>query len=778
MALFTRHGIHDPQQPGLDGASFRRHGFTEAPLVLQCYPTLRCPLKCAHCLAAGPQAAARADMPLELFARLCREAAEMGVPELLLTGGEPLAHPEFPALVAGIKANGLSWSLNTAANPDARQRAAMLDHPPAYVAVSVDGPEAVHDAFRGKCGAFADAAAAIRFFAAIPGTTVCAGTTVSTVNLPHLDETFRLVKAGGAHRWGIHLLIPEGRAKTRRDLFPSAPQMRKLLKTVALKRREFPVALCDEMGYAGEWEELVRDEAFFCAAGRAMCAVLPDGSVMPCSTLDPKHREGDLNQTPLADIWRTGFAAQRTPRRAGKCARCKDWAACGSGCWLQRQHGTHCFRHLWKVPGPFRAAAGLALGLGVLAGGGPASAADAPAKAPAVNENLGDFNDAPGTTGNREIDAVLEVKMKSSAINIKGIYGSKANPRRTDAHCFPGATREVLDSMPKALRWLKEHQADDGSWSPTHPLAVSGQALLCFLAHNELKDSKEFGRTVGLAEDYLVKYMNRADAGQDAYAHALAVYALAEDYGMTKNPALKPAMEKGIAVIIAGQRADGGWGLGYGRKDGAWDLRLTVRQIDAIKAGFLAGSDDPQLVKVLKNTLDFLQKTAFKNGAFRRTPDDGETNMQVQASGLLALLLHGQKDSSEAKATLAWIEKNLDAWLETQRVKPGGDGSFAPEEWLCLTRAFVLAGPEHAKKWRPRLEKELLARQAQNGGWDIPSEQAAAARAGRSECAWADYHATTLCCLALEAYYRFLPTFKLNYGEDHTDGAAKITDLL
>ncbi len=153
MAVFTQQGMHDPPQSVLDSAFFRQHGYTAAPVIVQCYATLRCPLRCTTPSAASP-ARLRTPQPPSASSRRSRR------------------RPSAPA------------------------------------------PR----------------------------------------NLPHLEETFRLVQASGAQRWGVHLLLPEGRAKARRDLFPSAPQMRQLLKLVARKRREFPVALCDEMGYAGEWE--------------------------------------------------------------------------------------------------------------------------------------------------------------------------------------------------------------------------------------------------------------------------------------------------------------------------------------------------------------------------------------------------------------------------------------------------------------------------------------------------------------------------------------------
>ena len=58
-----------------------------------------------------------------------------------------------------------------------------------------------------------------------------------------------------------------------------------------------PVTIADEIGYCGHWEALVRNEPFYCGAGRAGCAVLPDGEVVPCTTLDISTSAGNVCAT-------------------------------------------------------------------------------------------------------------------------------------------------------------------------------------------------------------------------------------------------------------------------------------------------------------------------------------------------------------------------------------------------------------------------------------------------------------------------------------------------
>ena len=577
--------------------------------------------------------------------------------------------------------------------------------------------------------AFADATSSIRFFSKINGTTVCAGTTVSSFNLPYFEETFGIVMESGAHRWGVHLLIPEGRAKQRKDLFPNAFQMRKLLKSIALKRLEFPVSLCDEMGYAGEWEGLVRDEAFFCAAGRAMCAVLPDGSIMPCSTLDPKHCEGNLTRNTLAEIWRKGFAAQRNPRREKKCAHCKDWLVCGSGCWLQHQHGTQCFKHLWKVPKSFKTAACIGLCIGTLNGCDEAKVEqsnDKPSKKSDSNQN--------------ETPLIL--------LAPPGIYAGKASSGRRQLKVKGRTELSIL----KSLRWLNAHQNEDGSWSEKQPESVTGLALLCFLAHDETPNSPEFGKTLVNAMKFLLsKQSSNGQFPGDSYSHCICTCAISEAYYRTRIPILEESMEKGIEYIIINQQANGGWSVGY-KTDVEWNLSFSTWQIQALKAGQLAGSKNPKLQETLQKAANFVQKTAFIDGTFYNSPAAAKQKLvsgDAQGAGARCLQWLGLKDSEEAKTTVKWIVENINS-DRNQDLIVSEKESYLPCSLYFQSQATFNANHKNLDQ---KYVLKLLRRERSEGGWQADEKDPIRYNTDT-------YYLTTINCLTLQIRSQYLSVFK------------------
>ena len=228
MGSHTRMQRHCPDSSPAANSFFAEHGYTRTPLVVQWMATLRCPLDCPHCLAAG-SASGFFDMPLSEVEDLISQVAAAGIPEFLVTGGEPLVREDLPEVIELLRRHEVPWSLNTSASPNRATRRAIENHPPAFVAVSLDGPQAVHDDFRRRAGSFDECLESMVFFQSLAGCDVTAGTTVTTANFPHLRETFQVVKESAADAWGIHLLIPEGRASNRKELFLSKRQMKSLL---------------------------------------------------------------------------------------------------------------------------------------------------------------------------------------------------------------------------------------------------------------------------------------------------------------------------------------------------------------------------------------------------------------------------------------------------------------------------------------------------------------------------------------------------------------------
>ena len=83
------------------------------PLALIAEITHRCPLHCVYCSNPLQMAAAKSELSTEEWLRVFRQAGELGVLHLHLTGGEPLARIDLTELIDGAHAANLYTNLIT-----------------------------------------------------------------------------------------------------------------------------------------------------------------------------------------------------------------------------------------------------------------------------------------------------------------------------------------------------------------------------------------------------------------------------------------------------------------------------------------------------------------------------------------------------------------------------------------------------------------------------------------------------------------------------------------
>jgi radical SAM protein len=191
-----------------------RTPFDERPFLAIWEVTQACDLVCAHCRAC---ATAERD-PMELRAdegkALLSRLARMGVPLVVLTGGDPAKRPDLEELVAHGTREGLSVAVTPSGTPlMTRERIAGLAAAGMRrIAVSVDGHDApTHDAFRGVPGSFRESMRILHTAAEL-GIPAQINTSVGPHNAARLGEMARLVGEVGAVLWSVFFVVPTGRA--------------------------------------------------------------------------------------------------------------------------------------------------------------------------------------------------------------------------------------------------------------------------------------------------------------------------------------------------------------------------------------------------------------------------------------------------------------------------------------------------------------------------------------------------------------------------------------
>lgn len=122
----------------------------------------RCNLACAHCYAVSADMDFAGELATGEALAVVDDLAALGVPALVLSGGEPLLRPDLFEIAARARAQRIYVALSTNGTlvdaALARRVAAAFD----YVGVSLDGRPASHDRLRRSAGAFARSLAALR----------------------------------------------------------------------------------------------------------------------------------------------------------------------------------------------------------------------------------------------------------------------------------------------------------------------------------------------------------------------------------------------------------------------------------------------------------------------------------------------------------------------------------------------------------------------------------------------------------------------------------------
>lgn len=318
------------------------------PWTLELYPTLRCNLSCAFCDTTERHQPARGELPPGRLLELVDEAAAMGARRVaILGGGEPLLSAATPLLVRRVKELGMEGFLTTNGTRVSEAfRDLLVETGWDEVHVSIDGADAaVHDALRGKAGAFRRSVTALcrlrraRDAAGAVLPRLALHTVVTRRNWFQLADIVRLASALGAYRVDFDALVayrPEQRALS---LEPAEEAALPGVARVALDAaaRLGIVTTLERFLSVGTLQRGTRAPPAGDGPGlaRAPClkawhhlVVQADGRTSPCCVL---AGEGESVATrSLADLWKNSEfingvrAGMRVGRPLGRCAECSE----------------------------------------------------------------------------------------------------------------------------------------------------------------------------------------------------------------------------------------------------------------------------------------------------------------------------------------------------------------------------------------------------------------------------------------------------------------------
>ncbi|MDG2184958.1 MAG: hypothetical protein P8K79_04725 [Mariniblastus sp.] len=360
-----------------------------------------------------------------------------------------------------------------------------------------------------------------------------------------------------------------------------------------------------------------------------------------------------------------------------------------------------------------------------------------------------------------------------------------------------GGNAATEKAVQLALEWLAKHQLPDGGWNLDHTLGpgkfrtsaengdpgmrpearygATALALLPFLGNGQTHLDGKYKKVVKRGLEFLMDRGKRSgrgvsyhEPGGTMYAHGLVAIVFNEAFAMSKDARLAPYSQGTIWFIEDAQDVVGG-GWRYSPRQ-AGDTSAVGWQVMALKSGKMSGLDINK--RTYKLTNKFLDAVSIDSGAiygYADKPGSRSPGHKARtAVGLLCRMYMGwDHDHAGLTDGVEWMAK-----MEPdvgQRGYPNLGPQFArgaPRFNMYYnyyaTQVMKHYGGDTWKKWNGKMRDFLVKSQSKEGdaagSWFFKDGDHGARVGGR-------LYVTSLACMTLEIYYRYLPL----YGNSATD---------
>lgn len=337
-----------------------------------------------------------------------------------------------------------------------------------------------------------------------------------------------------------------------------------------------------------------------------------------------------------------------------------------------------------------------------------------------------------------------------------------------------------------ALQWIADHQLKDGSWNLDHTIGptvndrprtspnpgemreaqfgATALALLPFLGNGHTHRNGKYKDVVFNGLKFLMLRPNKVrkglsywDEDGEMYSHGLVAIVFAECYAMTKDEKLRDFVEGTLEFIADSQDpVGGGWRYEF-RKRG--DTSVVGWQLMALKSGKLSGIEvKKRTFKLAKKFLDSVSTDYGAYYGYQIKPiktDSGEFDRGYRGRtsvGLLSRMYMGW--DREHRGIVDGVK-----WFSDMGPDTSKDPGVAVNMYYnyYATQVMKHYEGEEWRKWNLVMRDFLVDTQVKDGvakgSWHFNPNGQFQGPAGR-------LYTTSLACLTLEVYYRYLPLYQ------------------
>jgi radical SAM protein len=322
--------------------------YAQTPLNIYWEMTQACALACRHCRAEAVPFADPQELTLAESMAFLQQIKDFGspLPQLILTGGDPLERQGLFSLIDQARALGISVSITPAATPKLTREmlVRLKEHGVEGLGLSLDGSTAQkHDSIRGVPGTFDRTLEALRCAGDL-GMPVQVNSLVAAETAEDIPAVFSLLRNFAVTRWSLFFLISVGRGKVLQPLTPAEGENLMTWIYETSRTAPFIVATTEAPSYRRVALEKMRAaglsgdqikgtgayRGFGIRDGHGVMFVSHTGDICPAGFLPLVA--GNVRRDRVAEIYRTSslFQALHDPSQfEGRCGFCEYKALCG-----------------------------------------------------------------------------------------------------------------------------------------------------------------------------------------------------------------------------------------------------------------------------------------------------------------------------------------------------------------------------------------------------------------------------------------------------------------
>lgn len=273
------------------------------PLSVVFYLSYKCNLKCPFCNFWAMEEEEMST--LQIFSLIDKLRAS-GTQRLGLVGGEPTLRVDVGQIIDYSKKNGLITTLCSNGLIEEKRIAELkgLD----ILLLSLDGPEEIHDKFRGK-GTFNSVIRTIEI-AKKYGLYIWLSTLIIKENMEYIDYIVNLAQSYGIQCSFQPAVKYSGSAKNMEKFSLTKEEIESVFKKlIHYKRNTNSIAISESyLKYMHKlWPE-INSKNMRCFAGSLFCVVAPSGSVFACQ---PSEKKGNSSNLLPPDFRKAFYNVQR-----------------------------------------------------------------------------------------------------------------------------------------------------------------------------------------------------------------------------------------------------------------------------------------------------------------------------------------------------------------------------------------------------------------------------------------------------------------------------------